>query len=51
MACKEDMFFNKDSEALEQVTLRSCGCPSLEMFKAKLDRALKVVPAHGERLD
>lgn len=27
MECKGDIFSNEGSEALEKVTLRSCGCP------------------------
>jgi len=31
---------HKDGEALAQVAQRSCGCPSLAVFKARLDGAL-----------
>jgi len=35
-----NIFHNEHGEALEQVAQRSCGCPSLEVFKASLDGAL-----------
>jgi len=34
------MLSSEGGEALEQVVQRSCGCPSLAGFKARLDGAL-----------
>lgn len=33
-------FFTQSGEALDQVAQNSCGCPMLELFKARLDGAL-----------
>lgn len=36
----EEMFYDEGGEVLEQVDLRSCGCP---IFKVRLDEALSNV--------
>jgi len=37
---KEEILYCEGGEAQEQVAQRSCGCPSLEVSKVRLDGAL-----------
>jgi len=36
----KEIFYDESGKELEQVAQRSCGCPLLEVFKARLDGAL-----------